>query len=460
MKSKDLQNSIREEFAKKLSEAIQSGEPDQVALAMADMTENIQTEILERAKDVASIEQLDAQAMAARGLRRLTSSEKKYYEAVINAMKSDNPKQALSSLEVTMPTTIIEDVFDSLRANHPLLAAIDFNNTTYMTEWILNKNGKQKAVWGEITKEIEEELSGDFEKLDIIMHILTAFMPIAKSMLDLGPTWLDSYVRAVLQDALYVGLEEGIVCGTGINMPIGMMKDLNAARTNEEEYPDKEAIKVTAFTPEIYGNLISKMAISRNGRPRSVGEVIMLVNPVDYFQRVMPATTIQRPDGTYANDVFPYPTTAIQCEEVPKGKAVFGIAKQYFMGIGTGKDGTIEYDDSYKFLQRERVYAAFLYGTGKPKDNNSFLVLDISELKPAAYTVITKSGEEVETSRQAVSEPVEVEVEKTVWTEEELSNMTVAQIEGLAAYMKYTIEGSNKSEKIASFLAVQAAGGK
>ena len=91
-----------------------------------------------------------------------------------------------------MPTTIIEDVFDSLRVNHPLLAAIDFNNTTYMTEWILNKNGKQKAVWGEITKEIEEELSGDFEKLDIIMHILTAFMPIAKSMLDLGPTWLDS----------------------------------------------------------------------------------------------------------------------------------------------------------------------------------------------------------------------------------------------------------------------------
>ena len=54
MKSKDLQNSIREEFAKKLSEAIQSGEPDQVAQAMADMTENIQTEILERAKDVAS----------------------------------------------------------------------------------------------------------------------------------------------------------------------------------------------------------------------------------------------------------------------------------------------------------------------------------------------------------------------------------------------------------------------
>lgn len=37
--------------------------------------------------------------------------------------------------------------------------------------------------------------------------------------------------------------------------------------------------------------------------------------------------------------------------------------------------------------------------------------------------------------------------------------MTVAQIEGVAAYMKYTVEGSNKAEKIASFLAAQAAAG-
>lgn len=190
--------------------------------------------------------------------------------------------------------------------------------------------------------------------------------------------------------------------------------------------------------------MIGKVAVSRNGRPRAVGDVIMIVNPVDYWQRVMPATTIQRPDGTFANNVLPYPTEVVQSEEVPSGKAVMGIAGQYFMGIGTGKDGVIEYDDSYKFLQRERVYAAYLYGNGKPKDNNSFLVLDISELQPATYAVYAATGA-TET------------VEKTTWTESELNDMTVAQIEGLAAYMKYTIEGSTKAEKIASFLEQQAA---
>ena len=450
MKSKDVKELTREELAQAFNEALKSEDTAQVAQAFADMAENIQQEVLERAKDAAAVEQMDAAALAARGLRQITSEEKRYYEALITAMKSSDPKQALANLDVTMPKTIIEDVFDSLKAEHKLLSVIDFNNTTYVTEWILNKNGKQKAVWGEITAEIEKELSGDFEKLDMVMFSLTAFMPVAKSMLDLGPTWLDSYVRQVLQDALYVGLEEGIVCGTGVKMPIGMMKDLNASRTDGAPYPNKTAIKVTAFTPEVYGGLIGKMAVSRNNRPRAVGEVIMVVNPVDYWQKVMPATTIQRPDGTFANNVLPYPTDVIQSEEVPSGKAVMGIAKQYFCGIGTGKDGVIEYDDSYKFLQRERVYAGHLYGNGKPKDNNSFLVLDISELKPAAYTVYTQGT-------AAAAEPETVE--KTEWTETELNALTVAQIEGLAAYKGYTLTGSNKADKITSFLAAQTAAG-
>ena len=450
MKSKDVKELTREELAQAFNEALKSEDTAQVAQAFADMAENIQQEVLERAKDTAAVEQMDAAALAARGLRQITSEEKRYYEALITAMKSSDPKQALANLDVTMPKTIIEDVFDSLKAEHRLLSVIDFNNTTYVTEWILNKNGKQKAVWGEITAEIEKELSGDFEKLDMVMFSLTAFMPVAKSMLDLGATWLDSYVRQVLQDALYVGLEEGIVCGTGVKMPIGMMKDLNASRTDGAPYPDKTAIKVTAFTPEVYGGLIGQMAVSRNNRPRAVGEVIMVVNPVDYWQKVMPATTIQRPDGTFANNVLPYPTDVIQSEEVPSGKAVMGIAKQYFCGIGTGKDGVIEYDDSYKFLQRERVYAGHLYGNGKPKDNNSFLVLDISALQPAAYTVYAQGT-------AAAAEPETVE--KTEWTESKLNAMTVTQIEGLAAYKGYTLTGSNKAEKIASFLAAQTAAG-
>ena len=446
MKSKDVEMLTREELAQKFSDALKAEDPEQVAQAMADMAEGIQNEVLERAKGMAAVEQLDAQALAARGLRQLTSDERQYYEKVIGAMRSDTPKQALANLDVTMPKTIIESVFEDLQREHPLLAAVNFTNTTYMTEFILNKNGKQKAVWGAITAEIAKELEGDFEKFDVVLNSLTAFLPVAKSMLDLGATWLDSYVREVLKEAMYTGLEEGIVCGTGVNMPIGMMKNLDAPHVDGQPYADKEAIVVTSFSADEYGAILAKLAVSRNGRPRAVTGVIMVVNPVDYFNKVMPATTIQRPDGTFVNNVLPYPTTTIQCEEVPEGKAIVGIAAKYFMGLGTSKDGVIEYDDSYKFLQRERIYAAFLYGNGKPLDNNAFEVLDISKVQPMAYLVRTSEGK-----------TVEVEVEKTSWTEEELNALTVEKIEGLAAYKGYTLSGSNKAEKIASFLEAQTA---
>ena len=87
MKSKDVKELTREELAQAFNEALKSEDTAQVAQAFADMAENIQQEVLERAKDAAAVEQMDAAALAARGLRQITSEEKRYYEALITAMK-------------------------------------------------------------------------------------------------------------------------------------------------------------------------------------------------------------------------------------------------------------------------------------------------------------------------------------------------------------------------------------
>ena len=77
MKSKDVLVQMRMEKAQKLNEAISTNDPEQVAQAMADMAASIQEEVLEAAKHITNVEQLDAQALTARGLRQLTSAEKK-----------------------------------------------------------------------------------------------------------------------------------------------------------------------------------------------------------------------------------------------------------------------------------------------------------------------------------------------------------------------------------------------
>ena len=48
---------------------------------------------------------------------------------------------------------------------------------------------------------------------------------------------------------------------------------------------------------------------------------------------------------------------------------------------------SIEYSDEYKFLERQRIYAIFLYGYGRAMDENAFVLLDISGLKGAALEV-------------------------------------------------------------------------
>jgi len=159
-------------------------------------------------------------------------------------------------------------------------------------------------------------------------------------------------------------------------------------------YGAKQAVPVTELTPQAYGELVSELAVSPNGLYRPVTELLLIVNPVDYLTKVMPATIFQRPDGTWARDILPLPTDIVQSAWVDEGTAILGLSKRYIMALGTGKEGRIEYSDDYRFLEDERVYLIKLYGTGRPMDNNSFLVLDISDLKPTIPRVIVDNIDE------------------------------------------------------------------
>jgi HK97 family phage major capsid protein len=98
---------------------------------------------------------------------------------------------------------------------------IDFMNTAALTEiYISTTSGT--AVWGDLTAEIAGEISAAFSKIDLTKKKLTAFVLVAKSLLDLGPAWIDRYVRAILVEALSTGLELGAVDGDGKDKMLGM----------------------------------------------------------------------------------------------------------------------------------------------------------------------------------------------------------------------------------------------
>ena len=387
---KNCDTLTRDDIRAKLQQAIKDNDTEAFSASFDQMLECIQNDIQQRADD--RIDQMkretDTTVLASRGVRQLTTKEKEFYQKVADAMKAKDPKQALNNLDVVMPETVIDAVFDELQTSHPLLSRIQFMNTRGAIRMMMNTNGYQEAAWGQLCDEIVQELTSGFKEVDTGLLKLSAFMPVCKAMLDLGPEWLDDFVRQVLYEAYANGLEAGIVAGDGNGKPIGMNRQVGDNVTvTGGVYPVKAPVSVTDLSPTTIGNLLALIAVDPNGKARNVRDVILVVNPVDYFQRIMPATTMMTPNGTYVNDVLPYPMSVIQSPAVEQGQAIIGLGYKYFAAIGSARDGRIEYSDHYHFLEDERMYLIKGYANGFPMDNNAFFVLDITGIRPAVWKV-------------------------------------------------------------------------
>ena len=408
MLSNDLKETVRsrEEIRQAMHEAFKANDNEAFSAAYEEMMQRVALDITEeydqRFEELQG--QMDDRALEARGYKPLTAEEKKFYKDFETCVNSRSPKQALENANLVMPETVINRVFDELQTDHPLLRAINFIPVNAKVKIIINANGYQKAMWGELCDEIVKEAMAGFTVMDATLKKLSAFLPVCKAMLELGPMWIDNFVRQTLYEMFANGLEEGFVTGTGKDMPIGMDRQVGAGvSVVEGVYPQKEKIAVNDLGTQTLGRLISLIAVDPNGKPRRVRDLILIVNPLDYFQKVMPATTIMAPDGSYRNDVLPYPMEIIQSAAVPVGKASIGLGYRYLAMLGSERDGRIDYSDHYQFLADNRVYLIKGYAYGLPLDNNAFLYLDISGLTPLTYEVNVVDAREPSTDATLVS---------------------------------------------------------
>ena len=396
MKSKDL---LRQELTKRFSTAMQSENQEDIITAFVEFAEGVQQDVLNDVK--AYQETQDKDILQKRGIHQLTQKETKFYQTWIDAAKSSNPKQTITDLDIALPFTVIDNVMEDLKSNHPLLNLIDFQNMTAVKKMLFNKQGKQLAVWGAISSAITKELSGAIEEVDITLNKLSAFMPISKDMLQVGPQWLDAYIRAILSEAIAYGLEEGIINGTGKNQPIGMIRDIHEGVevSSTTGYPEKTKKVIKDFKDITLGALFAELSINAN-------DIIFVCNPFDYFKKVMPAIrSIKKQNYVLGitNDPFEI-QNIIQSEQMKEGSAILGLASKYKMGLGSGssKGGTIEYSDEYKFLEDQRYYLVKLLGNGRATSDNDFIYLDISNLEPVVDEVIVKEVQStVNTKEQA-----------------------------------------------------------
>lgn len=99
--------------------AMKSGDEAEIKKAWANFHQSVVEQVKQDFEDVQATN--DKQLLAQRGYRQLTSRETKWYQRVIDAAKSPNPKQAFATIlgsgneDDLMPETIIQDVYRASR---------------------------------------------------------------------------------------------------------------------------------------------------------------------------------------------------------------------------------------------------------------------------------------------------------------------------------------------------------
>ncbi len=388
----------------RINEAMKENDTEEFQKAFLEYTDILQEAVMAEAKGL--VQAADNQVLTGRGVRALTSQETSYYQKLIGIMQQAQPKAGLEGYDAVLPETVIDAIFEDITEDHPLLSIVDFQNTSVLIKYLYSTmDTRHLATWGPLCGPISKAVQAEFKLLNLEQTKLSAYIPICKAMLDLGPAWLDRYVRTILAEAIANGLEDSIINGKGIAPnssspdiiaePIGMIRDL-ANLDAATGYAAKDPQAITSFEPDVYLPLIAdlvkipipKGAARQEDLYRRISEVTLIVNPVDYLTKIIPCTIHKQPDGKYVSEIFPFPTRVVQSAYVEENRAIMGLPKRYLMALGVGtQGGKIEYSDEFRFLDDERVYLTKLYGTGRPLDNNSFTVLDITNVKPIVKPV-------------------------------------------------------------------------
>lgn len=374
----------KEEQVNALKNAFESADPMEVAQALVENYENnalhfqdmMNTTIREAKR--ADEQKWDDAVLAQRGVRALTSDELKFYNAAIEV-------ESFDEVAKLMPPTVYERVFEDLAIDHPLLSRVNFQRVGASTMWVTRKPGATTAFWGEVCAEIQELLDNGFETIDMGMYKLSGFLVVCKAMFEIGPEWLDRYIRAVLAEVIAAELETVIVTGDGNKKPIGMIRDLDGAVTGGV-YPEKTAVELKDLEPKTIGQTILAPATivekDEDGNPkrtRPYAGITFIVNPYDYAFRFFAAGVKQRDDGTWVFNKFPVPgLEIIQTSAMPVGKMVVGHPKDYFMGVAS--ESKLETTDVLRMIEDQRLYLVRQLANGRPLDNDKFTLFDISGL--------------------------------------------------------------------------------
>lgn len=392
MTNLDELKSKKIEISTKFCAALKAEDAENVAKAFEEYGDMLLSEFQKAFDDYQ--QKNDADILAKAGIKQYTSAEKKAFQQIIDVAK--DTQSGISVPAAALPVTFIDRLLNDIIEESPLLKAINITNVGFLTTMVLDDSEDDPATWTGMGETIPTT-NVVVDTLSVTAYKLAKIIFVPNEMLDMGPEWILSFVERKMKMCLRLGLETGIVAGTGAKGPIGMNRTKTKGTNGSNEYHKKEAVKVTSLKTTEYCGLIAKLVVNSKGKARNVEKVILVAHPTTILTKILPASTVRRPDGTYSDMNFAYPTVVIPTVAVDEeDEGILGIYKKYefFVGTGSRTEGTITPDKSIGFKEHMTAIKIHMYGNGSFVDENDHIVLDFSELKPANQEVVIINGED------------------------------------------------------------------
>lgn len=294
---------------------------------------------------------------------KLSAGQRKFFNAINTEVGYKD--------ETLLPEETIDQIFEDLTTEHPLLAAIGLKNAGLRLKFLKSETSGV-AVWGKIFGEIKGQLDAAFSDEEAISNKLTCFVVVPKDLKDFGPAWVERFVRLQIDEAVAVAMELAYAIGDGVEKPIGLDRDINNGTTTSgvTTYPKKAPEGVLTFAdPKATVKELTKVfkfhSTKENGQPLKVGGLVtMVVNPEDVWE-VRAQYTHLNANGVYVT-ALPFNLNIVESVAVTAGEVITFVKGRYDAYIGGGVK--INKFDQTLALEDLDLYAAKTFAFGMAKD--------------------------------------------------------------------------------------------
>lgn len=282
--------------------------------------------------------------------------------------------------EILLPQQTIDRIFEDLKQSHPLLDEINLVNAGLRLKFIKSTTGGV-AVWGKVYGDIKGQLDAAFAEDEDIQDKLTAFIVVPNDLVEMGPKWVETFVRTQIVEAFSLSLVNVLVDGDGNDKPIGLRKDVSEGVTvTGGVYPDKTPSGTLTFADakttikELTG-VMNALSTKENGKRVSLdGKVVLICNPTQAWA-LKAQYTIQNANGAFIT-ALPFGVRVVEAEGAHENEVIAFVKGRYdaYMGGGT----KIKKYDQTLAIEDCTLYTAKAFYYGKASDNKAALIYNLS----------------------------------------------------------------------------------